>query len=121
MVVQANVVGRDLGSFVAEAQERIAADVDLPFWVLHSSRASDLAVSAAITHYEDLARHRELREAYVSWLEAEKIPHIDLHPAFAESDGLLYWKRNLHLSLDGHRLAAEKIAPFLEDMVAGKR
>ncbi|HJP01703.1 MAG TPA: CusA/CzcA family heavy metal efflux RND transporter [Planctomycetota bacterium] len=30
VVVQANVVGRDLGSFVAEAQERIAADVELP-------------------------------------------------------------------------------------------
>jgi cobalt-zinc-cadmium resistance protein CzcA len=30
VVVQANVVGRDLGSFVAEAQERIAADIELP-------------------------------------------------------------------------------------------
>jgi cobalt-zinc-cadmium resistance protein CzcA len=30
VVVQANVVGRDLSGFVAEAQERIAADVELP-------------------------------------------------------------------------------------------
>lgn len=30
VVVQANVVGRDLAGFVAEAQERIAADVELP-------------------------------------------------------------------------------------------
>ena len=30
VVVQANVVGRDLAGFVAEAQERIATDVDLP-------------------------------------------------------------------------------------------
>jgi len=30
IVVQANVVGRDLGGFVAEAEERIAADVELP-------------------------------------------------------------------------------------------
>ncbi|MCP5021989.1 MAG: efflux RND transporter permease subunit [bacterium] len=30
IVVQANVVDRDLGSFVAEAQERIAADITLP-------------------------------------------------------------------------------------------
>ena len=30
VVVQANVRGRDLGSFVAEAQERIARELTLP-------------------------------------------------------------------------------------------
>ncbi len=47
-VVTANVRGRDLGSFVAEAQERIAAEIKLPegYWLAYGGTFEQLASAA---------------------------------------------------------------------------
>jgi cobalt-zinc-cadmium resistance protein CzcA len=44
VVVQANVRGRDLGSFVAEAERRVAAEIDLPpgYWITWGGQFENL-------------------------------------------------------------------------------
>ena len=46
MVVTANVRGRDLGSFVAEAKQRIAREVKLPagYWLAGAGTFENLAL-----------------------------------------------------------------------------
>ena len=47
VVVQANVRGRDIGSFVAEAQQRIAREVQLPpgYWLDWGGQFENLAAA----------------------------------------------------------------------------
>jgi len=47
-VVTANVRGRDLGSFVAEAQDRIGAEIKLPegYWLAYGGTFEQLASAA---------------------------------------------------------------------------
>ncbi len=63
----------------------------------------------------DLDRLGVMADAYLSDLEATGVATLDLRPVFAAHDGLLYWRRDLHLALAGHAAAATAVAPWIED------
>ncbi|MCP3920422.1 MAG: hypothetical protein GY711_33255 [bacterium] len=65
----------------------------------------------------DLERLTQLRQEYAAWLAERDIRFVDLHAAFAAHDGTLFWQRDLHLNLDGHRLAAETVEPALRELL----
>jgi len=54
-------------------------------------------------------------DAYLSDLESLGVATLDLRPVFAAHDGLLYWRRDLHLALAGHAVAATAVTPWVED------
>jgi len=60
----------------------------------------------------DIARIGTLADGYLAWLRAEGIEAVDLRPSFRSyAGGKLYWDEDLHLSVAGHELAAEVVAP----------
>jgi lysophospholipase L1-like esterase len=64
---------------------------------------------------EDLARLGVMADRLLDQLEAHQVPAIDLRSSFREHEGLLYWKADLHLNLDGHIAAADVVAPWVEE------
>lgn len=59
---------------------------------------------------EDIDRVARLRERFVGTLREKGIATFDLYPAFAQHEGRLYWSQDLHISVEGHALAAELVS-----------
>jgi hypothetical protein len=55
----------------------------------------------------DLELNRRLATALAEALEQRNIPVLDLHADFEASERELFWKRDHHLNITGHRLLAE--------------
>ena len=68
---------------------------------------------------EQLAVNRRLSVGLMEWLAQEQIPHLDLLPAMLPAAGTLYWKRDHHLSLDGHRVVADAILERHANLLRG--
>jgi hypothetical protein len=62
------------------------------------------------------AMHRELKQQ----LDAMKIPCWDPTAEMAHSGQSLFWNRDFHLNIAGHRLLAELFAPHLLAILEGK-
>ena len=58
---------------------------------------------------EALAVVPELANRYLAACSEAGIEVLDLRPAFAAADGLLYWVADLHLNLRGHELVAREL------------
>lgn len=71
----------------------------------------DLAGAGAALNLsaEQLNINRRMAELLKARLEELGIAHLDLLPAMQGRPGL-YWERDHHLSLDGHRFVAERLA-----------
>ena len=71
----------------------------------------------------DLVSDR-IADAWLAHLAERGIAHLDLRPAFRETEEVLYWRSDLHLSTAGHRKVAELleplVAPLLEDAAAAR-
>jgi hypothetical protein len=63
---------------------------------------------------EDLDLLGTMADRYLEDVAALGVPTIDLRPSFGSLQGPLYWIRDLHLNLAGHRAAADASAPWIE-------
>lgn len=63
---------------------------------------------------DDVARHARIGSRFRAALATSGIEVLDATPLFAASDRACYWKRDLHLSLDGHAIVARALTPLLE-------
>jgi hypothetical protein len=71
---------------------------------------------------EDLAVSDRIADAWLGFLRARRIAHLDLRPAIRAARESLYWSGNGHLNLAGQRLLAETLLPFvLEHLPSNKR
>ncbi len=61
----------------------------------------------------DLETTPLLTDRLVSWLKTQGVQVIDLVAAFDEAEDELFWRRDYHLGLQGHRLLAEQLAQAL--------
>ena len=56
----------------------------------------------------------EMGARYLEDVRELGVPLLDLTPTFREANRPLYWERDLHLSVDGHDLAARTVLPWVE-------
>jgi len=63
---------------------------------------------------EDLDLLGTMADRYLEEIAALGVPTIDLRPSFRSLQGPLYWARDLHLNLEGHKAAADLSAPWIE-------
>lgn len=73
------------------------------------------SVNASAQQYDFQKPSRLLR----AWCVENEVPVVDLLPAFeaAGSPDRLYFQNDIHWSAEGHKLAAETIAPVLEEQL----
>jgi GDSL-like lipase/acylhydrolase family protein len=64
---------------------------------------------------EDLELNRRAAERFVSGLRVAGIEVLDLRPSFEGLAPPPFWRQDLHLNLEGHRLIAEQLLPLVED------
>ena len=85
----------------------------------HDGSRNRQAVDRLLLTPEQLAVNRRLSVGLMEWLAQEQIPHLDLLPAMLPAAGTLYWKRDHHLSLDGHRVVADAILERHANLLRG--
>lgn len=61
---------------------------------------------------ESRAITAQLASRYLAWLREQGIEGLDLTPSLAQSQPMLYWKRDLHINVDGHQRVAEALRPL---------
>ena len=81
------------------------------------NRAIDSAVEALDLSPEDLDVNANMGDAFVADLRELGVELIDLRPVFSSRSEPPFWRQDLHLDLVGHRLAAEAVAPFLDEIL----
>jgi hypothetical protein len=58
----------------------------------------------------DLETTPQLSDRLMSWLRTQGVQVVDLAPAFDEAEDELFWRRDYHLGVAGHRLLAEQLS-----------
>lgn len=58
---------------------------------------------------EELAVSDRLADGWLAFLRDTGVAHVDLRPIFRETQEELYWRRDLHLSVSGHRVLASAL------------
>ncbi|MEO6711356.1 MAG: SGNH/GDSL hydrolase family protein [Planctomycetota bacterium] len=59
-------------------------------------------------------------ERFLGLLATLSIEVIDLRASFRAQQDPPYWRKDLHINLDGQRLVAEALAPLVESVVSGR-
>jgi len=59
----------------------------------------------------------EIADAWIAFLAERGIPCLDLRPAFRAAEELWFWRSDLHLNTVGHREIAERLEPFVEEVL----
>jgi antitoxin component YwqK of YwqJK toxin-antitoxin module len=70
---------------------------------------------------EDLLLYRRVAEEFFAGLEDRGIESIDMEPLFEANEADCYWKRDLHINLEGHRLIADVVEEWLASPGTGPR
>jgi hypothetical protein len=68
---------------------------------------------------EELGVTRRQANLYLEGLAEAGVKHVDLRPAFLASRKELYWRKDLHLNLQGNQLVADVVLPHVQ--AAGRR
>jgi hypothetical protein len=63
---------------------------------------------------EQMAVSDRIADEWIERMTADGLAVVDLRAAFAASEVPLYWYADLHINLDGHRLAAAEVLPAVE-------
>jgi len=63
---------------------------------------------------DDLSRIGEMADRYLDAARGLGVEVVDLRPAFRAAERELYWRRDLHLAVAGHELAARALVPAVE-------
>jgi hypothetical protein len=63
---------------------------------------------------DDMRINDELRDVLFAGLRKHGIQAVDLEPVFAAEPQPPYWLKDFHLSVRGHELAAQTLAPLVE-------
>ncbi|MCP3916994.1 MAG: SGNH/GDSL hydrolase family protein [bacterium] len=124
---QADALFANASALTREMGER-CEELGIEFLVVFLPSPSELLDHANRGLIERSLEHLELepealdtlgamRRRYVDFLSAEGIAHVDLYSSFREHEGLLYWNRDLHLNLDGHKLAAKAVEGAVREVL----
>jgi lysophospholipase L1-like esterase len=65
----------------------------------------------------DFAAAEGLTRTFLDELAVENVRVVDLRAAFAAEPSRPYWKRDLHMDLRGHELAAQALLPVVEPLL----
>jgi hypothetical protein len=68
-------------------------------------------LAACDTRPSELEITDRLADQWLGDLRKIGIPELDLRPALGAAKAPCYWKRDLHLNVDGHRLVADVLEP----------
>ena len=70
---------------------------------------------------DDLALYRRLAQEFFQGLEERGIAAVDMEPLFEANDKDCYWRRDLHINLEGQRLIADVVEEWLASPESARR